>query len=236
MGTVDDDARKAAKREANREAQRRSRERQIAADPDGYRARKAEYARRWREANPDAWRAIGERGKGRAAARRIERRHADPERAAWLDREAKARRMTDPGYAQRQRELATASRKRRRAANPEKVAAQKRAWWVRWREANPDAYREQVARTNRARKARRYGVEREPWTTGEILDRDGWECQLEDCRCPAGRQIDPGAVRGSRWAGEVDHIHPISKGGADTLDNLRAAHRSCNAAKGNRVD
>jgi len=29
----------------------------------------------------------------------------------------------------------------------------------------------------------------------------------------------------------VDHIIPLNKGGADTLDNKQAAHRSCNRAK-----
>ena len=32
----------------------------------------------------------------------------------------------------------------------------------------------------------------------------------------------------------VDHIVPLSKGGADTLANKQAAHRSCNRAKGAR--
>lgn len=34
----------------------------------------------------------------------------------------------------------------------------------------------------------------------------------------------------------VDHIVPLSRGGADTLDNKQAAHRSCNRAKGDRLD
>ncbi len=30
----------------------------------------------------------------------------------------------------------------------------------------------------------------------------------------------------------VDHIVPLSRGGADTLDNKQAAHRECNRSKG----
>ena len=32
----------------------------------------------------------------------------------------------------------------------------------------------------------------------------------------------------------VDHIVPLSKGGADRIENKQAAHRSCNRAKGAR--
>lgn len=32
----------------------------------------------------------------------------------------------------------------------------------------------------------------------------------------------------------VDHIVPIARGGTDTIDNKRAAHRDCNRAKSDR--
>jgi hypothetical protein len=55
--------------------------------------------------------------------------------------------------------------------------------------------------------------------------------RIEECRCPDGRAIDPGAKPLSAWAATIDHIQPISKGGPDLKDNLQAAHRSCNSAK-----
>lgn len=33
---------------------------------------------------------------------------------------------------------------------------------------------------------------------------------------------------------EADHIVPLSKGGRDAVENMRAAHGRCNRAKGNR--
>lgn len=39
--------------------------------------------------------------------------------------------------------------------------------------------------------------------------------------------LDPGAF-------VVDHVIPLDKGGPDTLDNKRAAHRGCNRAKSNK--
>ena len=34
----------------------------------------------------------------------------------------------------------------------------------------------------------------------------------------------------------VDHIHPVTHGGPDTLDNKQAAHCDCNGAKGGKLD
>lgn len=36
------------------------------------------------------------------------------------------------------------------------------------------------------------------------------------------------------WGPSVDHILPVSEGGADSWDNLLPAHNRCNAAKSNR--
>ena len=33
----------------------------------------------------------------------------------------------------------------------------------------------------------------------------------------------------------VDHVVPLNKGGADTIDNKQAAHRSCNRTKSDRL-
>lgn len=40
---------------------------------------------------------------------------------------------------------------------------------------------------------------------------------------------------GGEGADSVDHLIPRSRGGADTLDNLRPAHLSCNQRKGARL-
>lgn len=34
----------------------------------------------------------------------------------------------------------------------------------------------------------------------------------------------------------VDHIHPLARGGTDTLDNKQAAHRACNRTKSDKVE
>jgi len=59
-----------------------------------------------------------------------------------------------------------------------------------------------------------------------VYERDGWTCQI--CGEPVDRDADPK----SDWYPSLDHIVPRSKGGANTLDNLRTAHRWCNCIRG----
>ena len=59
-----------------------------------------------------------------------------------------------------------------------------------------------------------------------IYQRDDWTCQI--CRGP----VDRAAAPLSDWRASLDHIVPRSKGGDDSWDNLRLAHRWCNAVRG----
>lgn len=78
--------------------------------------------------------------------------------------------------------------------------------------------------------AKRYGVEIEEFTHLEIFERDRWMCQL--CGVPVDRSI-----RGSRpMAKSLDHVIPMSLGGAHTRTNVQLAHFGCNSQKGNRVE
>lgn len=64
-----------------------------------------------------------------------------------------------------------------------------------------------------------------------VLDRDNWQCQL------CGQPIDPQARPRTPQSASVDHVQPLKHGG-NLLDltNLRAAHLSCNAARGDNVN
>ena len=63
-------------------------------------------------------------------------------------------------------------------------------------------------------------------TRNEIMQRDGFRCQL------CGGKVN---TKGS-WlhyrAPEIDHIVPLSQGGAHNLANLQLTHRICNQMKG----
>jgi hypothetical protein len=58
-----------------------------------------------------------------------------------------------------------------------------------------------------------------------ILDRDGWRCYL------CTQQIDPSFVWPHPLSPSVDHVVPVSAGGSNRSDNLRATHWHCNEAK-----
>jgi hypothetical protein len=58
----------------------------------------------------------------------------------------------------------------------------------------------------------------------DILARDEYTCQI----CGASRST--GAIL------EIDHIHPVSRGGTNDPGNLQVLCRECNAGKSNRVD
>lgn len=60
-----------------------------------------------------------------------------------------------------------------------------------------------------------------------LLQRDGPLCWI--CRAPMDL-----ANPNTPAAPTIDHVIPVSQGGNDTDANSRLAHRSCNAARGNR--
>ena len=63
----------------------------------------------------------------------------------------------------------------------------------------------------------------------EILERDGWRCQIPGCK---RRQIRKDLKYPHPRSKSVDHIIPLAHGGDDTAVNKRAAHLGCNMARG----
>lgn len=89
------------------------------------------------------------------------------------------------------------------------------------------AAKERRARRNRARKA---GVEHDGYNTQDVIDNFGTNCHI------CGGEIDFSASRrvgfgNWEYSLHIDHVIPIAKGGADTLDNVRPAHAKCNIIK-----
>ena len=62
-----------------------------------------------------------------------------------------------------------------------------------------------------------------------LIERDGNVCHI----CLT--EIDLSLARNNRFGATIDHVIPVSKGGADTLENMKLAHWICNIKKGNRV-
>jgi 5-methylcytosine-specific restriction endonuclease McrA len=62
-----------------------------------------------------------------------------------------------------------------------------------------------------------------------LIQRDGNVCHI----CLT--EIDLSLARNSRFGATIDHVVPVSKGGADTLENMKLAHWICNIKKGNKI-
>ena len=62
-----------------------------------------------------------------------------------------------------------------------------------------------------------------PWrrTREEVLKRDSYLCQCEDCK----------RLERVRPAHEVDHVVPLAQGGTDSLSNLAAINHDCHRVK-----
>jgi 5-methylcytosine-specific restriction endonuclease McrA len=63
----------------------------------------------------------------------------------------------------------------------------------------------------------------------DVHTRDGWACQL--CYQP----IDQSIAWPDPMSPSVDHVVPLSRGGAHALHNVQSAHLGCNSSKGDRL-
>jgi 5-methylcytosine-specific restriction endonuclease McrA len=123
------------------------------------------------------------------------------------------------------REKLLARQKAYRKAKPEIGRAKQKKYWAR----NP----EKAQAFNRQRRARVNNVEHIPYTKEEVLKKYGADCHI------CGSSIDLKAPRKAGKKGwehglHLDHLIPISKGGPDTIENVRPAHGLCNLSKGAR--
>jgi 5-methylcytosine-specific restriction endonuclease McrA len=87
-----------------------------------------------------------------------------------------------------------------------------------------------VNRTGKsARRAKVRGAEADNIDPLRVFERDGWRCHL--CR-----RATPKRLRGTYEprAPELDHVLPLSIGGAHTWGNVACACRACNQSKGAR--
>ena len=82
--------------------------------------------------------------------------------------------------------------------------------------------------TRRIRSERVRTGEREPYTFQQVVDRSGWACGL------CGGPVDPSLSYPDPRSASVDHIIPLSLGGADRLGNTQLSHLGCNHSKGNK--
>lgn len=96
---------------------------------------------------------------------------------------------------------------------------------------NPDVARRAFAR----RKARKLQNGFEHYTENDVLGLYGTECHI----CAGPIDLDaPRSIGRMGWENSlhIDHLVPLSKGGSDTIDNVRPSHGKCNLSKGSKFD
>lgn len=208
--------------ECRRKARRDQRLQFVADHPDLARERNRINVTKWRKTKPESFRS----GKRRNyAARRDE-----------ITEYKRKRRASDPDgfrayarnhYAANKERIRERDRKRRAK---EHIRARARMLAAKWRVENYERAREsgrQYQRTHpevfrkgsQTRRARMVGAFVENVDPRVVFDRDKGICGI--CL----KDVDPA----SKW--EVDHVMPISRGGAHSYSNVQLAHRKCNRAK-----
>jgi 5-methylcytosine-specific restriction endonuclease McrA len=89
---------------------------------------------------------------------------------------------------------------------------------------HPEAQR----RSTRKHKALKNGLVHENWTDKQLLETYGQDCYI--CNKPIDLTL-PRHGQGSEYALWPDHVIPMSRGGEDTIRNVRPCHRKCNQDK-----
>jgi len=141
------------------------------------------------------------------------------------------------GYYSKNSENIKSNRRKKYLENPEHERENSRQWRLKNLEANR-VYQRQHKKENphlkreseRRRRANRFNNGFEYYKESEVLEIYGTICYI--CNI----DIDLSAPRLAGASGwevglHIDHVVPLSKGGSDTLDNVRPAHGSCNVKK-----
>lgn len=140
-------------------------------------------------------------------------------------------------YASENRDLTRQKANEWRINNPERKKQNNSNWYqknkprirAKWKSdyyADPEKFMV----SSRVRRARVKQVPFERYTVNDVLNKWGNVCHL------CNQEIDLSAPRQMRLKGwehglHLDHVVPISKGGPDTLDNVKPSHGLCNIRK-----
>lgn len=108
------------------------------------------------------------------------------------------------------------------AARVERQRSEDGSRQARYRKKFPEKH----AAVQQRRRAKKAGNGYEQYDRNDVYERDGGIC----CLCDEHVDIT------IRWPDplsfSIDHIIPVSKGGADMLNNVQTAHLCCNISKG----
>ena len=148
--------------------------------------------------------------------------------ASIFSREASLR------YSQGNREKINKKAKDKRALNPEQYAKYDRKKYQKLRALDPDRLREVNRQMSNKRRALKLNNGHSPYSEAEVLAAYGTACHI--CGVPVDLEAPrKNGVEGWSNGLHIDHLQPISKGGPDTLENVRPTHGRCNARKSSKI-
>lgn len=103
---------------------------------------------------------------------------------------------------------------------------------LQYRQNNTEKQRLAVRVAKRRLKALTLGLVHEDWTEQQLIDTYGTVCYL------CNKKIDfdaPKCGEGSDYSSWPDHVIPTSRGGENTIKNVRPCHKTCNISKKNKT-
>jgi len=126
-------------------------------------------------------------------------------------------------------------------SNPNKVTVQKNKYYElnkkkenerckKYRTSN----RDKINGLKRKRRALTLGNDCSPYTLQQVIDTYGLDCHICNDQIDLKAPRQPGKD-GWEFGLHIDHFVPLSKGGADNLNNVRPSHGVCNLKKGSKV-
>jgi 5-methylcytosine-specific restriction endonuclease McrA len=199
--------------EANKEKRRQYQRGRYQADPEAFR----EAQRRWREANPEAARAADRRAGVKRRPKKAAYRAANAERirqknAEYRDRNREKLRAQGKAYYRKNKAAVKQRIKKSVAKKPEKYKEIHRLWKQR--------NKARVNASTHKRRARLAGCA-ENYTAAE------WLALVKACdhRCLCCGEQEPKVKL------TVDHVVPVSEGGANAIWNLQPLCKPCNCKK-----
>jgi len=145
-------------------------------------------------------------------------------------------------YTQKNREKLNSQSRSRYSKNKEKMRLRARERWERngdrlraLRKERYDRDPDRALQHGRKRRAQKYKTNFVKYTTQDILNLYGADCHI--CKKPIDLNAPRLARPGTNWqlGLHLDHVIPLSKGGSDTVDNIRPSHGACNISKGNKL-
>lgn len=161
-----------------------------------------EYMAAWHSKNKEQQARYREENKQKIKEISLRWREKNPERHAENAR----------NWAAKNPEKVRKNRIEWRKKNPERAAELAR----KWRQRNPEKQRQIMFHTNSRKRGLRLLIAH--GLTDRLGIKQGWKC--------------PYCMACIKSSFEIDHIHPVSRGGSGDESNLQLTCKSCNCSKG----